>query len=226
VAAVRELVETFGAMCRGEVARAEHRPDPEAWSTAAERWDRLGQPYPAAYARLRRAEALLSRRSRSADAAADLTRAAAVATQLGARPLLARIDELAGRARIGPAVAGAAGHQTTAAGVPPNGSGATPHNSGATPNGAGAVPEPRTTEPTELDALTPRELEVLEVMATGLTNREIAERLFISEKTVGVHLTRVFTKIGVHSRVQASAVLHRSRRPAAPPDGGGHPGER
>ena len=49
-------------------------------------------------------------------------------------------------------------------------------------------------------------------MANGLTNREIGERLFISEKTVGVHVARIFTKIGVHSRMQASAVLHRSIR--------------
>ncbi len=65
-------------------------------------------------------------------------------------------------------------------------------------------------EPGVLDVLTARELEVLHEVANGLTNREIGERLFISEKTVGVHVARIFTKIGVHSRVQASAVLHRS----------------
>jgi DNA-binding NarL/FixJ family response regulator len=64
--------------------------------------------------------------------------------------------------------------------------------------------------PGALDALTSRELEVLHELANGLTNREIGQRLFISEKTVGVHVTRIFTKIGVHSRMQASAVLHRS----------------
>ena len=56
-----------------------------------------------------------------------------------------------------------------------------------------------------------RELEVLVELAKGFTNREIGRRLYISEKTVGVHLTRIFHKIGVHSRVQASAVLQRSR---------------
>ena len=60
-----------------------------------------------------------------------------------------------------------------------------------------------------LDVLTAREREVLHEVANGLTNREIGERLFISEKTVGVHVARIFTKIGVHSRMQASAVLHR-----------------
>jgi DNA-binding NarL/FixJ family response regulator len=65
-------------------------------------------------------------------------------------------------------------------------------------------------EPGVLDVLTARELEVLHEVANGFTNKEIGQRLYISEKTVGVHVARIFTKIGVHSRVQASAVLHRS----------------
>jgi DNA-binding NarL/FixJ family response regulator len=72
-----------------------------------------------------------------------------------------------------------------------------------------AQPPPPATAPGVLDGLTARELEVLHEVANGLTNREIGERLFISEKTVGVHVARIFTKIGVHSRMQASAVLHR-----------------
>ena len=72
-----------------------------------------------------------------------------------------------------------------------------------------AQPPPPATAPGVLDGLTARELEVLHELANGLTNREIGERLFISEKTVGVHVARIFAKIGVHSRVQASAVLHR-----------------
>ncbi len=73
----------------------------------------------------------------------------------------------------------------------------------------------------ELAALTPRELEVLGELADGRTNRQIAERLFISEKTVGVHVGRIYDKIGVHSRVQASAVFRRSANggPAAGPVG-------
>jgi DNA-binding NarL/FixJ family response regulator len=66
-----------------------------------------------------------------------------------------------------------------------------------------------------LDELTPRELDVLVVMAEGLTNREIAERLFISQKTVGVHLSRIFAKLGVRSRVQASGVLRRYKPDAS-----------
>jgi len=56
----------------------------------------------------------------------------------------------------------------------------------------------------------PPALEVLRKLADGLTNRGIGRRLYSSEKTVGVHAARIFTKAGVHSRAQASALLHRS----------------
>ena len=52
-------------------------------------------------------------------------------------------------------------------------------------------------------ALTPREAEVLRLMAQGLGNGEIARRLFISEKTVKVHVSHIFEKLGVERRVQA-----------------------
>lgn len=51
--------------------------------------------------------------------------------------------------------------------------------------------------------LTPRELEVLELMGQGLANGDIARRLFISEKTAKVHVYHIFSKLGVDSRVQA-----------------------
>ena len=52
------------------------------------------------------------------------------------------------------------------------------------------------TVPSRLDILTAREREVLDVLATGATNRAIAERLFISEKTVSVHVTNLLAKLG------------------------------
>jgi DNA-binding CsgD family transcriptional regulator/tetratricopeptide (TPR) repeat protein len=55
------------------------------------------------------------------------------------------------------------------------------------------------------DLLTRREVEVLQQVASGLPNREIAERLYISEKTVARHLTNIFTKLDVESRTQAAA---------------------
>ena len=60
------------------------------------------------------------------------------------------------------------------------------------------------------DGLTRRELQVLELLAEGLYNKEIAERLFISEKTVKNHVSSIFKKIGVSDRTQAAvyAIKH------------------
>jgi DNA-binding CsgD family transcriptional regulator len=55
----------------------------------------------------------------------------------------------------------------------------------------------------EENLLSAREIEVLECVAAGLTNREIAERLYISEKTAGHHLERIYGKLGVTSRTAA-----------------------
>lgn len=57
--------------------------------------------------------------------------------------------------------------------------------------------------PAPFDELTPRELDVLRLIAQGLRNREIAERLFISEKTVGNHISNIFSKLQVADRSQA-----------------------
>ena len=54
--------------------------------------------------------------------------------------------------------------------------------------------------------LTPRQLEVLELLASGLSNTEIADRLFLSKKTVEHHVSAVFSKLGVENRAKAMAV--------------------
>ena len=51
--------------------------------------------------------------------------------------------------------------------------------------------------------ITRRELEILELIARGLSNREIAEKLFVSENTVKTHSSRVFDKLGARRRTQA-----------------------
>jgi DNA-binding NarL/FixJ family response regulator len=58
--------------------------------------------------------------------------------------------------------------------------------------------------------LTTREREVLELVAEGLTNRQIAERLFISESTAGVHVSNTIGKLGASGRIEAAAIAHRA----------------
>jgi DNA-binding CsgD family transcriptional regulator/tetratricopeptide (TPR) repeat protein len=59
------------------------------------------------------------------------------------------------------------------------------------------------------ELLTPRELEVLRLVATGRSNRDIAAELFISAKTVSVHVSNILAKLGVTSRGEATAAAHR-----------------
>lgn len=68
------------------------------------------------------------------------------------------------------------------------------------PVGQPFVPDDRRREDL---GITPRELDILVLIAQGMSNREIAEKLFVSENTVKTHSTRVFSKLGARRRTQA-----------------------
>jgi NarL family two-component system response regulator LiaR len=61
----------------------------------------------------------------------------------------------------------------------------------------------RDTRRVESLGVTPRELEILELIASGLSNREIADKIFVSENTVKTHSSRLFDKLGARRRTQA-----------------------
>ena len=68
------------------------------------------------------------------------------------------------------------------------------------PVGGPFIPDPKKREDL---GITPRELEILELIAQGMSNREIAAKLFVSENTVKTHSSRVFDKLGARRRTQA-----------------------
>jgi DNA-binding CsgD family transcriptional regulator len=63
--------------------------------------------------------------------------------------------------------------------------------------------------------LTAREAEVLDLVARGYTNREIAATLVISTKTASIHVSHILHKLGVPNRLEAAAIAHRLAGPAA-----------
>ena len=64
--------------------------------------------------------------------------------------------------------------------------------------------------------LTPREAEVLRLLAQGRTNRQIGAELFMSEKTASVHVSRILAKLKVRTRGEAGAVAHKLGLDGAP----------
>jgi DNA-binding CsgD family transcriptional regulator/tetratricopeptide (TPR) repeat protein len=173
---------------QAEWSRVTGPSDPGRWAATAEAWEALGYPWQAGYARWRQAEALLAQGAPRADASAALATARGHASGLGARLLTSEIDSLGRRARIelAPSVGEAA-------------------QGGAGPDGRAPEPTPEA----DLPGLTPREREVLALVADGRTNRQIAEALFISVKTASVHVSNILAKLGVANRVEAAAVAHR-----------------
>jgi DNA-binding CsgD family transcriptional regulator len=149
--------------------------DADLWGEAVARWSELGDRWAIAVALVREAEAAAV--VGSADRAATcLRRAHAIASELGAFPLLAEIDGVSSRTRV-------------------------------------SIEPPTRVELDESSAdrlgLTPREAEVLVLVAAGRTNRQIGEELYVSDKTASVHVSNILRKLGVNSRVDAAAVAQR-----------------
>ena len=170
------------ALARAEATRAAGEPGVDGWVEAADHWAGLGRPWNVAYSRYRQGEALLATGARS-EATAVLAEARATADALGAAPLRDEIDGLARRARL--------------ILEPPT------HVSAAPTESVGEAPAP------DPFGLTSREREVLALVAGGQTNKRIADTLFISESTAGVHVSNILGKLGVASRTEAAAVAVR-----------------
>ena len=180
--AITPNADGWRALAEAEYKRTRDVAAPELWSEAATVWDRLERPPLAAYCRWREAESLVAAGASRTDAAAPLREAHAVATRIGAKPLLRELELLAERARLDlePPVAESHGE------------------------GQGLE---------EILGLTPREAEVLTLVARGYTNREIAAALVISVKTASVHVSHILRKLGAPNRREAAAIAHRLALP-------------
>jgi len=177
------------AQAKAEMARARGRGSAREWARAADAWDSIGRPYQVAQARWRQAECEIAAGKR--DVAAEVAGAALDgAEQLGSRWLADEVRTLIGRARLDAAGAHAA------AGANGNGAGRD------RTNGAADVAE-------DPFGLTPRERQVLALVAQGATNRQIGQALYMAEKTASVHVSRILSKLDVQGRTEAAAVAHR-----------------
>ena len=165
-----------------QAARASAAPDAaELWDVASREWRELGRPYEEARALWRRAEALIAIDDRAA-AGEAAGAATAIARELGSEWLVRELESLAARARLS--------LDGTAA---------------ADEDGDAEAAE----QPEDPFGLTDRERQVLALVASGATNREIAAELFMAEKTASVHVSRILGKLGVRSRTEAAAVAYR-----------------
>ena len=172
-----------------EVARAEGSATAAQWRELAERWRARGNSLLGAYCSWRAAELVLAGGGPRGDVQPMLDSAFRTAVRLRTEPLRREISDLARRARLplSESEADAAEPQPPTEGE----------------SGSAAV------SAAERVGLTARELDVVRLMAGGATNREIAAALFISQKTVTVHITRILAKLDARTRVEAAGVAQR-----------------
>jgi DNA-binding CsgD family transcriptional regulator/tetratricopeptide (TPR) repeat protein len=176
------------AQVDAELSRLRDERDSKPWRKLAGRWHELGYPLELAYAHMRAAEAIILGRGRREEATVLLVAAAGITRRTGATQPLRDIEGLARRARI--PLEPAAQERDRDLG-----------EQSEQPARARAALQSR--------GLTNRELEVLGLVAEGMTNRQIAEALFISEKTASVHVSHILGKLELKRRVEAATVAHR-----------------
>ncbi|MDX6700654.1 MAG: hypothetical protein QOF26_880 [Baekduia sp.] len=191
-----KLEQGYLAGAEAHHARATGEDPGDRWTAAAATWTTLGRPLEMASALHYGAEACLAhgRREAAAQAVRD---ALAEARRLGAAWLVGELEGLAARARLAIAPEPVA----VPAGGVAGGGGAAAAN-GAPAGDRGAVDD-------DPFGLTPREHQVLTLVARGCTNREIGAELYMAEKTASVHVSRILAKLDVRSRTEAAAVAHR-----------------
>ena len=188
--AIRELGWRM-AICEAELARAIGEDDPRTWEEIRPAVAARPAPFVEAYVAWRAAEAWAGRGDLTA-AVAPLREAHAIAAMIGATVLEGQTTGLGRRLRIDlarpldavPAHAASAELPADYAGEPPT-----------------SAPDPF--------GLTSREREVLALVVEGFTNRRIAETLFISESTAGVHVSHILGKLGVETRTEAATIAVR-----------------
>ncbi|MCI3223703.1 AAA family ATPase [Streptomyces sp. NP-1717] len=178
--AVVPVWRAYDLLLEAELARADGIVAPKLWARAVAAFEALERPYELAEARHRWAADLLAASADREQATALLIQAHTTAKRLRARHLVEETELLAGRARI---------------------------SLSTTPRLAPA-PGPEADAAGSL-GLTPRERDVLRRVAEGLSNRQIAEELYISPKTASVHVSNILAKLGVSGRTEAAAMTHR-----------------
>lgn len=219
----RDEAELLLRVARTHADRVHGEVDPEDWAQIAEQWGEKRVPFREAKARWWQALAILANAGEADREAArirarePLSEAYRIARELPALPLLRTIADLGTRARVTLPVSADTGDALVAVGpgaklpVAVGPGKPADHDSGA--DIAKAIDEKVIASlrrgPAESYGLSPREREVLNILAEGRTDRDIAARLFISERTVHVHVRRILSKLNVHSRTEAAGVAIR-----------------
>jgi DNA-binding CsgD family transcriptional regulator len=172
------FIEATLATAEAEMGRVHGSSDPDAWSSVTAGWLALPHPYQAAYAGLRLAASILGSSGDRSTAGNALREAYETASRIGAAGLIGEMDVLAKHGRVDLRLRDDRPAEVA--------------------GDASAIGSS--------SSLTNREEAVLRLVAEGHTNREIGTRLFISEKTVSVHMSSILRKTGLTGRIEMAGL--------------------